>query len=498
MVCSTPYTPISSLSQSISQGSVGSLSFVLKDILRDAMVDFAVFESNPTVAVACSGGADSVALLVALHQLTMMPKNLKDFQKGKNNLLFQNLNTSEMSQNPLGGGQVVAVHVHHGLRDSAQQDADFVAQLCTRLGIDCHILHWNHQGITTRIQERARHARYALLGDWCQTQGILHLCIAHHADDQAETVLMRQHANSGQLGLAGMNACVYHPWGRLLRPLLRVDKQDCMDFLKEHALPWIEDPSNKNLYFQRVRLRQTLRDNIHEKERLLTIAKTHASQRLNLDIIIAKLMPQCAVYPHGCMAIAGDILWGKNTVSDDVKQELLVRAVYAVGGGRYRLGKKAVAPLLNALSIYTSAMATFPGVSVGGCDTIIWRDRLWIIRSWGVIRPVCLSTKISEHSVNHTIRECLWDNRFYVKKMPKGASLSPLGYKGWQNLAPTLLPHQKNQIRQTLPLSAIYSLPTVRQDGVIQGVFMVKYSTKTEINWHRPIKIASYPFSYLI
>ena len=90
--------------------------------------------------------------------------------------------------------------------------------------IEHRILRWTGPKPATGVQAAAREARYALLGAWCRDAGVLHLLLAHHLDDQAETVALRQARQSGPDGLAGMAAVRELKGSRLLRPLLSVPK----------------------------------------------------------------------------------------------------------------------------------------------------------------------------------------------------------------------------------------------------------------------------------
>lgn len=422
------------------------------DKLSNAITQISGFEPTPTIAVACSGGADSMALLVGLHAL------------------------ATTSNTPLTGATIIALHVNHHLRDSAHHDWAIVQQVCDRLNIPCHLHHWNHGDTppTTRIQEHARHARHALLSGWCHDHGVLHLCTAHHTDDQTETIALRQNAGSGTVGLSGMSACAYHDWGRVIRPLLSQTKHHCQQYLTAQNIPWANDPSNQNTQFERVRIRQTL--TADQRHTLSKTAQTHAQHRAELDKSIAQIMPHCHIHPHGCVAVDGAILGGNTT--PEVLAELFIRIIHAVGGGHYRVGANSVAPFLNNPK---------HAISIGGCDIAPHNTQLWITRSWGVIKPNQKSTT--------------WDNRYTVPPAHQNTPIQPLTYRGWQQYAPTLTPEIKAQIRQTYPPSALYALPTTCQNGEITPLIPPlppQYAQNGGLNWHRPIKICPAPFSYLI
>ncbi|HLU65659.1 MAG TPA: tRNA lysidine(34) synthetase TilS, partial [Kofleriaceae bacterium] len=173
------------------------------------------FERRPRLAVAVSGGPDSLCLCLLAH----------GWAKAR-------------------GGEVSALTVDHGLRPTSADEARQVAAWLGPRGIDHHVLRWTGAKPATAIQEAAREARYRLLGDWCRAAGVLHLLLAHHLDDQAETVAFRRARGSGPEGLAGMPAVRELAGLRLLRPLLGVPKARLVATLEAAGQAWLEDPSN--------------------------------------------------------------------------------------------------------------------------------------------------------------------------------------------------------------------------------------------------------------
>ena len=190
------------------------------------MAPFCPFESRPVVAVAVSGGRDSVALALLAH----------DWARSR-------------------GGRVVGLIVDHGLRAEAADEARIARETLRSQGIDSEILCWTGPKPSSGLQEGAREARYRLLFDACRVRSILHLLVAHHADDQAETVAMRARRGSGPDGLAGMAALVEHRYLRMLRPLLGVRRSAITAFMEVRGVGWSEDPSNADPRFERVRVR---------------------------------------------------------------------------------------------------------------------------------------------------------------------------------------------------------------------------------------------------
>src|SRR5205823_2951019 len=151
------------------------------------------FEARPRLAVAVSGGPDSMALLLLADRWARQR-----------------------------GGEAWGLTVDHGLRPESAGEARIVAGWLAARGMAHEILVWSGDKPATGIQEAAREARYALLAGWCRAHGILHLLTAHHREDQAETYLIRRRAGSGVDGLAAMSAVRELPGCRIVRPLLSV------------------------------------------------------------------------------------------------------------------------------------------------------------------------------------------------------------------------------------------------------------------------------------
>ena len=152
-------------------------------------------------------------------------------------------------------GHMLAATVDHGLRAEARGEAEMVATYCAQHDIP-HAILSPDAPIIGNVQSAARAARYALLHEWCETHGIDWLLTAHHADDQMETLLMRLNRSSGVGGLAGVRARN----GAVLRPLLGWRRNELSAIVAEQCLPHALDPSNADMRFDRVAMRQHLSD----------------------------------------------------------------------------------------------------------------------------------------------------------------------------------------------------------------------------------------------
>jgi tRNA(Ile)-lysidine synthase len=202
---------------------------------------FSDLVSTPAIVLAVSGGPDSMALLLLAAR----------WRAGRKR-----------------GPKLLAVTIDHGLRPESAREAAQVKRAARKLGVAHLTLRWTGRKPSTGLQEKARQARYRLLSAAAARAGAAHVLTAHTLDDQAETVLMRLVRGSGLAGLGGMGRVSPLPVHErapalvapadqllLLRPLLDVAKARLIATLKAAPIPFVDDPSNANPRFTRVRMR---------------------------------------------------------------------------------------------------------------------------------------------------------------------------------------------------------------------------------------------------
>ena len=161
--------------------------------------------------------------------------------------------------------QIHAATVDHGLRPEARAEAEMVAGWCADQGVSHTILTVTGLDGPGNLQARARDARYEALADWSigvqrrvGSQAHINVVTGHTMDDQAETVLMRLARGSGAEGLSGMSDAL--EWKGVLwrRPFLTFRRADLRDWLHAEGVPWVEDPSNDDPAFDRIKARRAL------------------------------------------------------------------------------------------------------------------------------------------------------------------------------------------------------------------------------------------------
>ena len=203
------------------------------------------------MAIALSGGMDSVVLIDSICRLHQT----------------QRTTSAKQTSQDIATPQIFAFHIHHGLQKAADEWLLFCEALAKKykIGFDFRLLHIDTQLNSGNIEARARTARYEALTELCVYHGIEDLLLAHHQNDQAETVLLQLMRGAGVAGLSGM------PESRVLgtsagevgsislwRPLLRLSRDELEAYARKHKLKWIEDPSNRSSKHRRNAVRKSI------------------------------------------------------------------------------------------------------------------------------------------------------------------------------------------------------------------------------------------------
>ncbi|MGB7733023.1 MAG: tRNA lysidine(34) synthetase TilS [Thermoguttaceae bacterium] len=236
--------------------------------------------ADVTVLVAVSGGGDSVALLRAMAALKTE-----------------------------GEGRLCAAHLNHHLRAGADEDEQFVVDLCSRLGVACEVGHVDAGRLAAGdgIEAAARAARYRFLEKAAGRLGARFVATAHTADDQAETILHRIVRGTGIRGLSGMARTRPLADAVLIRPLLAVRRAELAAYLDAIQQPYRHDPSNADPRFTRNRIRHQLLPrlerhfNAEAAESLLRLGALASEAQAVIDQLVDQCFERCVVVegPNG-------------------------------------------------------------------------------------------------------------------------------------------------------------------------------------------------------
>ncbi|MCB1450491.1 MAG: tRNA lysidine(34) synthetase TilS [Nitratireductor sp.] len=313
---------------------------------------FSGIDNRGIVIVAVSGGGDSIALL-----------------------LLANAWAQE------NDATLHAVTVDHGLRPEAAAEAAFVASLCESLGVDHTTLGWEGIKPGSGLPEAARMARYALMEEFALEIGADMIMVAHTADDQAETVQMRllrdgaswpeqepaQASKSGRSslgrGLAGMPRLSLLPEGTVLfRPLLDVTRSQLRSYLAEFPQSWIEDPTNRDTAYERVRIRQMLAGEPALAERLTRFSKVMEKARAVLSRDTAIALEACVTLRPGPVFVVD--LDALNAMPAAIRSHAMQILVAAAGGGEHLASRDRIDAMVSRLIEGQAMRATLGGAVI--------------------------------------------------------------------------------------------------------------------------------------
>ena len=389
-----------------------------------SLASIARFESSPFLAVAVSGGPDSLALAILADR----------WAREK-------------------GGAICALTVDHRLRPESGDEVRRLGAWLSARAIHHEVLVWTGEKPRTGIQEAARFARYRLLGGWCRDHACLHLLTGHHRDDQIETHLIRRRAHSGPDGLAGMSAIRELADCRLLRPLLGVPSNRLLAFLEAERQPFMRDPSNLDPAFERSRLRQ--RDSAPAGNsgllgEIRDLGRTRAAHEQERDPHLARFVS---------LHSAGFALLDPALMPDtlpEMAERVLSAVTAAIGGGSYPPRRAQIARLLANMG-----EAARRGHTVGGCRFIRWRQRILVLRELAKAAPPVRHLRPGERIV--------WDRRFEIMTPQADGGPFTIGYLGLPE-TPSLDRRTPHLRRASLPRLLLSILPGVWDEKGIAAV----------------------------
>ncbi len=382
-------------------------------------IEFLELPKKAPLAVACSGGADSMALALLLAQYCHK-----------------------------SGNTLTALTVDHGLRKESADEAQQVEKWLKKHNVDHVTLCWEGKKPTRNIQEAAREARYALMAGYCRANKVQHLLLAHHRDDQAETFLLRLARGSGVDGLCCMATQTQMHGITLLRPLLGVSKADLITYLKAKKQTFVEDPSNEKLIYDRVKMRKAmpvLAELGLTPERLVSTAQAMQRARQALEAETHALLKRHC----GCFA-EGYAMLKPFDAEEEIALRVMAHLVMTIGGHSIKPRLEETEQLLSAVR-----KKPFKGATLGGCQFIAHKGAILVCRELSAVeKPVPAASR-------------RWDNRFHITcNAPKGWTVGALTQQGWLVLA------KQHKLENPYPDKRIlYTLPALRDAaGTVRAV----------------------------
>ncbi len=383
---------------------------------------FRLLLDYPKALLAVSGGPDSVALmLLAARWCALTGRSFDDLP---------------------------VATVDHGLRQASAAEAQFVADLAAKIGFAHSTLPWAGVKPKSGLQAASREARYRLLSDLAKARGIPALVTAHTLDDQAETFIMRLARGSGLSGLAAMAPQARMMDIDLARPLLGESKARLRQFLLASGTPFIDDPSNDNAAFERVRMRRALARLGPlgvTAERIALSAGRLRRARLAIESMARDAASRSiVVHPSGYAEADLEALIRAPEEILIVTMEMLLRGL---GGG----ARPARLARIEALAAGIRSQAMPDRVTLGGCLIESKRGVLRIFREPGRMGSPRLRLAPGATA--------LWDGRFRASVpaiAPGAVDMAPIG-SDWRRVA--------DHLQDAVPRVAIETGPAFWLEG---------------------------------
>ena len=333
------------------------------------------FVGKEKYAIAVSGGSDSLALstLAKLYSL----ENDNDF---------------------------VALIIDHKLRKESANEAKQTYKSLTQNKIKAKILTYQGEKFSSNIQKKARDLRYDLFEKYCKKNKIKFLILAHHQDDLIENFYIRLIRGSGIKGLTSLqNIFEYNKDFYLLRPLLNFNKQELLSVTKKSYSSWIEDPSNKNDKFLRVRIRKMqskLQKEGFDPKRIIKTIENLNTAKDSLEFYIFKSEKKyLKFFKEGYATLKSSIF---NNEAQEVIFRVIIKAIHYVSGEYYPPRSDSLKSLMKNLSA-----KSFKSSTLGGC---------LIEKNKNIISFYREDRNIAVETLNKTKQKTSWDDRFLVNK----------------------------------------------------------------------------------
>ena len=306
--------------------------------MNQKFVNFMKKYDGATMALAVSGGVDSMCLLYWLHEI---------------------------------GVKFTCLHVNHRLRKEAEIETEYVKGVCAKMGIPCHIFYWNENKPENGLEAAAREARYKMMTDFCHENSIEYLLTAHQSDDQIETFLMNLSRGSGLYGLAAMLPESERDGIKILRPLLEVSRSEIKKYCEDNNIKYFVDSMNSDEHYTRVKIRQNrhvLNDDLGISDaRILLAVQNLARTREWMDKYIASRI-ELVIRSWGAMFVSSFLF----DEAEEIRLKFLGMLVQKIGGNNYPVR-------LNSLQKALSNLKTDCKFTLGHCTIRRLNDRILIV-----------------------------------------------------------------------------------------------------------------------
>ena len=324
-----------------------------------------------------SGGPDSMALSYLFSQLSRVKNN-----------------------------KVLAVIVDHNLRETSSFEASTTKRRLKKIGINSKIIKLNRYIKKTGIQEWARTERFKIFFNLALSKNSI-LVLAHNYEDQIETLLMRMYKNTGFLGAGGIKN--YNLWNKIkiIRPLLDFPKQRLIDTCKKNKIEYFNDPSNLNVKFERVRIRNSLKYFSKINFDTFNLFKMGNAIKTISRIVESKFFEvskkKVIIHPLGWCKIEPEWFF---ISQEKILKSVISRRLSQIGGEVNPPSRIKINNLIEHIKKYKNQLENLPARTISGCKIKFWKNKIVILR---------FPRKKIKNQVISKWGSLIFDNRWIIK-----------------------------------------------------------------------------------
>ena len=393
-----------------------------------------VFEKNPSVAISFSGGSDSLALLILMNNWIKKHKGL-----------------------------LTLIYFDHKLRKESYLESQYTIEISKKLGIDHKILTWDKKKPRSSIMQKAREIRYEKIISFCKQNKILTVMTAHHLDDSLETYFMKRKRNSLTPNLSGIPFKNTQDHVQILRPFINLRKSRLVQTCERNKYKWVEDPSNKDDSFERVRVRNIIGSlSEHKRSQLFSEFKIKTDENKFFEIKLAKFfMKSLRFEDYGKFIINKKKFKYEN---ECFQIEILKRILVTCSGSIYSPRSKSIKIFLD--KHFKSKNVKF---TIHSCIIECSSDEILIFREYVKTKNLNPQQLIIKKQ-----KSTMWDNRFLISSIFSDIKCLTFDDAIWLKL--------KNQYKivkdsRKISYDVLKTLPVILYDKTM----IVPFLTKKEI-----------------
>jgi len=384
------------------------------------------------IAVAVSGGVDSVALL---HLVSIWARDVSV--------------------------QIVVLSVNHNLRTESKDEICYVQELARGLQHEFYSLSWDCGERKVAVQERAREGRYSLMSAKCHELGIDTLLTGHHFDDVIETYLMRKQKKSGILGLSHSDSFFYDNI-RVLRPLGSFEKRQLIAYVHNLGVKWFEDQSNSSDAYERNRLRKKIGEfSVEEKTQLISEIKQVNNKAKTLgERFIVAMAESVKINNYGFAVI--DLL-KLRVESEDIVVQILNYVLTIISGKNYLPRFRNVQPIMQKLLSIDKI-----NCSLHNCILKVVNSNLLIFKEKSTISKIALTLKDGQ----------CFDNKFQLilpSEIERGYYCDRLSFNDYLKIKNDLDLQKLAKISDNNHKEILFTLPIIKNLEKIVAIPHISY-----------------------